>query len=177
MDGVLFIWSKLMKKTPVKGKSRCVLSLSRHTKSPHVKKKNNFESMKWISYLLTLLKVLINFGLMMKYEWLTFYSRFLATETVHIPQLKSNSAAVLQFRNQKNLIVQISLSFSYKIRFWWFNYHWKDLNKIYTMRNLSLEFEMANNEINCWKEATFNLGTNFKAGINSFDFSFENLFH
>ena len=37
----------------------------------------------------------------MKDEWLTFYSIFLATETVHIPQLKCNSAAVLQFRSQK----------------------------------------------------------------------------
>ena len=138
--------------------------------------------MKWISYLLVFLKVLINFGLMMKDEWLTFYSRFLATETVDITQLKSNSAAVLQFRSWspipqlfsnsatevqfrscstipqlKNLIVQFSLTFSYKIRFWWFKYRWKGINKIYTVRNPSLKFETVNNEINCWKEATFNL--------------------
>lgn len=85
-------------------------------------------------YLLTFLKVLINFGLMMKDEWLTLYSRFLATETVHILQVKSNSTA------EKNLIVQISLTFWYEIRFWWFKYHWKDLNKIYTIGNPSLEF-------------------------------------
>jgi len=36
-------------------------------------------------------KGMINFGLMMKDEWLTLYSRFLATETVHILWLKSNS--------------------------------------------------------------------------------------
>lgn len=112
--------------------------------------------MKWISYLLTFLKLLINFGLIMKDEWLTLYSIFLATETVHIPQLKSNSAA------EKNLIVQINLTFSYEIRFWWFKYHWKDINKIYTMGNPSLEFEMENNEINCWNEATFNFGHQFQ---------------
>ena len=43
------------------------------------------------------------------------------------------------------------------------------------MRNISLEFEMENNEINCWKGATSTWGTNSKAGINSFDFSFEEL--
>jgi len=43
------------------------------------RKNNNFESMKWVSYFLTFLKVLINFGLMMKDEWLNLYPRFLAT--------------------------------------------------------------------------------------------------
>ena len=118
-------------------------------------------------FLLTFLKVLINFELMMKDEWLTLYSRFLATETMHVLQLKSNSATVLQL---KNIIVQISLTFSYEIRFWWFKYRWKDLNKIYTMRNSSLEFKMVNNEINCWNEATFNLRHQFRSRYKFFWF-------
>ena len=57
--------------------------------------------------MLTFLKVLINFGLMMKNEWLNFYLRFLATETMHIPQLKSNSAAKkLHCSNQPNFLIQ-----------------------------------------------------------------------
>jgi len=44
---------------------------------------------------------------MMKYEWLTFYSKFLATETVHIPQLNSNFAAEKpHYSNQPNLLIQ-----------------------------------------------------------------------
>jgi len=119
--------------------------------------------MKWISYFLTFLKILINFGLMMKDEWLTVFKIFSYRNRAH-------STAEVQFRSWKNLIVQISLTFSYKIRFWWFKYHWKDLNKIYTMRNPSLDFEMETNEINCWKEATFNLGHQFQSRYKFFSF-------
>ena len=95
MDGVLFIPYKSMKKTPVEGKSGCVLSLSRHMSRKRI---GINEMNKLFSHFL---KVLINFGLMMKYEWLSFYSIFLATETMHISQPKSNSVAKHQFAAEK----------------------------------------------------------------------------